>query len=432
MTRRRLTQHRQASAAPALPTEAGGHPASYPDPDENAYMNGDPSSWAEDPTSGPYPNGEAPALPTEAGGHPASKSASREVRAAMEQKAARCIRIAQSMLGRKASVESIEDQALELMSLPDRQIAATLSRIADERSASSLREADDLIADDLLVDEEDVASASSRSAKKADEDELEEVEVEEEKDAAKKAAHYARLAAHYGSIASKSASKKSEDEEEEDLLAEMEEEEAKKSAAKKSEDDEDTEALLAEMLEEEEKKKSASKKSEDETDEDEAKKEAAKKSEDEAEDEEAKKEAAKKSEDEGQDEAADADDDVEASKKACGEEDGLMAEFGDDLDPMASMDDVPGMGDDEMEMLYGSHFASKKSEDEGDEGDEPKEEEEGVKKAAAVRPQPRRASTGVRTLGAVSKTASAASGGTEISELSKLWESAPDVSKIFG
>ena len=55
------------------------------------------------------------------------------------------------------------------------------------------------------------------------------------------------------------------------------------------------------------------------------------------------------------------------------------------------------------------------------------EEEKAEKKASRLRPQPRKASTGVKTLGAVSKTAK-----SEMNDLEKLWTSAPDVSNFFG
>ena len=126
MSRRRLTWNdRKASAAPAIPgyDEPSVHPAAYPDPEADAYENGDTSAWAEDVHKGPYGNSMHPALPgtEEPQGHPAtdpghyfpagvSKQARQQLRVAMEAKAARCIRVATAMLGRKASVGAIEDQ----------------------------------------------------------------------------------------------------------------------------------------------------------------------------------------------------------------------------------------------------------------------------------------------------------------------------------
>ena len=93
-------------------------------------------------------------------------------------------------------------------------------------------------------------------------------------------------------------------------------------------------------------------------------------------------------------------------------------------DPML-MDD---MGVDELSMLYGMRQAKKSEEDEATEAEEePKAEEPKAEKKAAVRPQPRKASNGIKSVGAVAKVASG-----DVNDLSKLWESAPDVSKIFG
>jgi len=53
-------------------------------------------------------------------------------------------------------------------------------------------------------------------------------------------------------------------------------------------------------------------------------------------------------------------------------------------------------------------------------------EHEAEDKKASLRPRPKKASTGATRLGGVSKAAS-----SEVNDLSKLWESAPDVSKFF-
>jgi hypothetical protein len=111
-----------------------------------------------------------------------------------------------------------------------------------------------------------------------------------------------------------------------------------------------------------------------------------------------------------------------------------------ELDPMGVMDD-PGMDESEMMILanlFGREAAEseeKKEEDEKgaeaeaaktiQEDKEHKAEGEASKKAAQ-RPQPKRASTGASRLGGVSKEAQ-----SEVNDLSKLWESAPDVSRFF-
>ena len=474
MTRRRLTwTDRKASAPPAMPgyQEPSIHPAAYPDPEADAYENGDTSSWAEDPHPGPYGNSFHPALPgtDEPMGHPAtdpahyfpagvSKQASRQLRAAMEAKASRCIRIAQSMLGRKASVSAIEDQALDLMNLTERQIQAALRRVADGDAGDP---GSDLIAVENMTltqdrqgdDTEALLTAMLDNEANGDSDDG--VEANEiladmlaEEQLAKTASRRRRAAQmpggqnspeHYNFRA-------------EGVLA-----------SKKSEDDVETEEMLAEMVEGD--KKASLRRQAKKSDETESVKKAAhfqrlaaywkrvaKKSEEEvepAEEEEATEEEAtdKKAavrrratglsaelqqtlasllaEAEVPEEVSASDgDDVAA-------DDFMMDDLGVE-DPM--MLDDSGMGDfsldegmDDMSALYGmSHFA-KKSEEEVEE--EVEEEEAPAKEAkkAAVRPQPRMASNGIRTLGAVSKVAS-----SDVNDLSKLWESAPDVSKIFG
>ena len=67
-----------------------------------------------------------------------------------------------------------------------------------------------------------------------------------------------------------------------------------------------------------------------------------------------------------------------------------------------------------------------KLEKDEDEDAEDLAKDEESKKKAALRPQPKRASTGAKTLGGVSKEAA-----SEVGDLSKLWESAPDVSRFF-
>ena len=124
--RQRLTwQGRKASAHPAYPDEGPASPA-YPgaDPEADAYENGNPSSWAEDPHPGPYTNSAHPAYPDEGPASPAYKAA------ALERKAAKCIRIASAILGRKATRIQVENKAVELMDLSDRAVNATLSRLA--------------------------------------------------------------------------------------------------------------------------------------------------------------------------------------------------------------------------------------------------------------------------------------------------------------
>jgi hypothetical protein len=381
----------------------------------------------------------------------------------MQHKAAKCIRIAQSMLGHKASVAAIEDQALDLMNLSDRQIQAALARLAmqpmagmpemlanmtltpdvgpmaegmdDEALLAEMLEVEagpqDLVmSDDMMVLDEPMMAAhfaskkaeepkpeeieaeadkaekkaaqlravasKLRAAKKAEE--AEEPKAEDEGDAAKKATHFKRLAAFWakkaaaGSPAPYDQMPGSQNAPEhynfrsEGVLA------AAKAAKKAEEPESDAEAeALLEKMEAEEAEKPAEKK--------------AKKAEEPAEESDAEAE-------EGADKAA--------------------SYLAGDGDPMADlMDDGDFTTDEELASLYAMKQAKKADEDE-EEGDEEEieeteEEVEVASKKAALRPQPRKASNGVRSLGAVSKVAS-----SEVNDLAKLWESAPDVSKIFG
>jgi len=112
-------------------------------------------------------------------------------------------------------------------------------------------------------------------------------------------------------------------------------------------------------------------------------------------------------------------------------------------DPMGlDADEDAMMADDEdlLANLFGEKFAADEEEEEEaeeeeaeedadeEEGDDDGEEEEKEeKKASRLRPTPRKAGKGVKTLGSVKKSAAA----NELNELANLWETAPDVSNIF-
>lgn len=458
MARTRLTwSDRSASPAPALPVEpgGGGHPASRPDPDPGP--NGDTSSWAEDPTKGPYPNGPHPALPgTEAPqGHPITdpahyfpagvgKQAAAMLQAAVQQKAAKCIRLAEVVLGKTASWSQVEDQALDFMNLSERQLQATAERLGNFTLTEG-RKAEDAPADEKPAEE----------AKKAGEDEpKDEKPVDEKKagedadkdedagdTAAKKAAYYAKKANYWGRLASLAgeviagdvpeAFKKQwdkggdKDEKKDEKPADEKKDEgddkAKKEAAEAeallasmladpklaSTDDDEDDALLASMLEEEAKKAGGDKPADEKPWEDGAEKKA----------------------------------ELDMSEESllagllggpAPEADAVADDFlFEDDDPMGLMDTSLDMGDlssDDMNTLYGnSHFA----------GEEPaKADEEKAKKEASARrvasaakqvPQPRTASAGVRVLGGTPQRQNT----SEVADLSKIWETAPDVSGFF-
>ena len=81
-------------------------------------------------------------------------------------------------------------------------------------------------------------------------------------------------------------------------------------------------------------------------------------------------------------------------------------------------------------------ISMKEDEAEGDEDTdeaevefEAEDKKDAGKKASALRPQPKRASTGAKVVGTQTRTASATE---DMGDLARLWSSAPDVSKIFG
>jgi hypothetical protein len=117
--------------------------------------------------------------------------------------------------------------------------------------------------------------------------------------------------------------------------------------------------------------------------------------------------------------------------EAMGEEDPMVDPMMDPTmespleDPMGMFED--GMDEEERSILAKIFRGA---------GEEPapvveseEAEEVPAAKTARLRPQPKRASAGPARLGGVSKSAATDS---EMNELSKLWESSPDVSKYFG
>ena len=368
-----LPVERAASAHPATPDEGAAHPANQPDPEVHDYENGDTSSWAEDPTTGPYPNSAHPATPDEGAAHPAYKAAAEELYLATEKKAAKCIRVASQLLaGISTEASAIEDQALDLMHLSDAALDSTLDRLATMATASE---------DD---DEDDEGESDEEASKKAAEDEAlfrrllaeegmddDEDEEDEGKEAsADKSATEQILAALAG------------------ITSRLDNLESKKAEVEYMDDDAEVESMLQSMLQEEE---------------------------------------------------------VEVDTVACGEpmaememevedmdpmmDEPEMGEFFEVDDPMGMLDDEIGMDEDE-EMMLSSLFASDKlasdDEDDDDEDGEEAEVDEEASKKASQKPRPKKASQGVTRLGGVQKAA-----GSDLSDLEKLWASAPDVSQVF-
>ena len=170
--RQRLTwaaDHRKASAPPATPgyeTEDQDHPAHQGDPAYEEYKKGDPDAWAETPNPPPYPEGNPPADPgydVEDQDHPAHEPNPRvpkesSLKAMVMRKAGICTRVARAMLGPRAPTAAVEDQALDLMDLPERELRATMGRLSgdflsmDELYDDGLYD-DPMMEDDLEIEE---------------------------------------------------------------------------------------------------------------------------------------------------------------------------------------------------------------------------------------------------------------------------------------
>ena len=406
-------RQRRASEHPAYPDEGPASPAYQPEPGADAYDIGGPSEFAEDPHPGPYTNSEHPATPDEGPASPAYKAA------ALERKAAKCIRIATAMLGEGASVASVEDQALALMDLDDRAIKASLSRLAGDD-------------EEEMEDEEESKKKASLSARLAhlegllkkaesedpgDYDDDDDDDDDDEEESKKKASLTARIA-RIERVLIRLAGEDEDDDDEE-----ME----KKAGGHYMGDDE---SMLDAMLEEE--GMGGHYMGDDEAMLDTMLAEEGMGGDHEMMDDDAllsgmlAEEAMfdKHSGDHGDHEMMD-------DEEAMVDLHEAMVDDGTEMmgDPMGVME----VESDEM-MVLAKLFSDKAAADEKEEDAEEKaaetvqeEVEHAAEKKAALRPQPKKASTGATRLGGVSKEA----GSSEVTDLSKLWESAPDVSKFF-
>ena len=498
-TRNRMTWQRTKKASPP-PASYGWtpeHPAFYPDPEANKYQNGDTSSWAEDPTKGPYAQGPAPASYGWVPDHPAAKpdaggpipppvgpnagGKQAALRAQVEKKASKCIRVASAILGKGASVQAVENKALTLMDLPDHKINAALVKVRQafltgtgpmgedldgdgidqndpevydyegemeiEPSIMGGKRADDFMFDDgdadfddALMLEDDGFDADAEGLLAGmlagDEGEAEADEGEDDPETAGMLAEMlagkrgdkmsekmgdkmsAEIKALKAEIAGLKA-KKSDDEdagedpmaldggvEADDMLAALfggKMAKAKKAKAKKSDDDEDD----AEGDEAKEAKKLARLISKLSADAEEDAKEA-----DEDEDEEKSETASKKAR-----RLAKLRSLVKLAKKLA--EDAKEADEDEDEEESETA----------SKKAYRSLFADDEGEGEAEADEDEGEDEESAtasKKASRLRPMPRKASKGVKALGAV-RIASTGGGDS----LSNLWKSAPDVSEHF-
>lgn len=358
---------KRASAHPQTPDEGLTHPAAYADPEADAYMNGDPESWAEGVHPGPYRTSPAPANPMDDGGyrHPAAqpgapaKNASM-TRQAAEIQAAKCIRIAQALLGKEASESLIEDQALDFMDLPDFRLTATLRRL------------------EASTEDEEVLLRKMLAAEDESEGVEEKEEAEEEAEPKTAATdHMAQVLSLIAGLTEQIAALKTAPVTAAAPVVACGEDTMVAGGADMDED----EAMLASML---------------------------------AAEVEGPGPIAQDFDDTGI--SMDPVDDPMSFDDFAPEDEDLMSLYASDLDGMKSASKLAGDEEEEVE----------------------EEEEEPADKTAAgrtaaqrvastqLRPQPKKPSVGAKTLGTV-RTASGEAG-----DLARLWDSAPDVSSVFG
>ncbi len=432
--RNRLTWNtRTAASAPALPGMEG-----TVDADVSKLVKGGPEEFGEGVSHAPITQSAAPALP----GYEALQAAmdagvvpemSHAEIMAVEKKASKCLRIAKAMLGKTASAESIEAQALDFMDLADGQIDSTLTRVANMFLAEDVQVAEkgEVVPEgDKVAEKGEVVPEGDKVAEKGKVPEVPEVAALAEK--------VARLERVLGSSLVKEASL---DKTADDMLSEMLLESMLKEA-KGDEDDEDDEgdeggkaekmelADMAAMLgvSEAEIKAAVAAAKPKAKDEDEAEAEA-----------EAGAGDTEKVASDVLGGDIEAGDDLEHSVEAGDLEHSVEA---GDLEHSAEAGDALGMdegpeasADATLASLFAEDLAEENAahsaavKDQNLEGtlENSASFKEASIKTAGLRPQPRKASTGAKTLGAVTKVASS----NELDDLSKLWESAPDVSEYF-
>jgi hypothetical protein len=199
------------------------------------YHSGDPDAWGETPDmKTPWKNEGRDET-----GHPAPAHEAVKAARMLEDKALKCITIAQRMLPGAVDA-SIEEQATDLMYLPERSIMATLQRQAELAEALSSNKEEE---------EED------KEAKKKDEEEVESKKKDEEEVEAKKKEDKEEVESKKKDMTTPPPEKKAKKEEdEEDKEAKKKDEEEDKEA-KKKDDEEDVEAKKKDEEEEVEAKK---------------------------------------------------------------------------------------------------------------------------------------------------------------------------------
>ena len=205
--------NRSAAQPPASYGWEPEHPAHKADPEADAYLidndgNGtgsEPSDFAEDVAPAPYAQSAAPSSYGWEPEHPAAKAdakgaAPSEKKAALqrkaaERKAAKCIRIAQALLGQGVDTDTIEDQAVDLMDLSADAINATMDRLsaaflADDEVEAYHREQNDAqlgYGGSKEADDADMVAEELLAAMLAEEEEAPEASLYAEEDCAPEA-----------------------------------------------------------------------------------------------------------------------------------------------------------------------------------------------------------------------------------------------------
>jgi hypothetical protein len=412
-------------------------------PPVEKYMNGDPSAWAEDlhpipPYGTPRNQIGLPEFMETTWTHKGTEdwsensqaydngftfdreddqarrlqsSHQRRVIAKLEVKASKCIRIAKALLV-NASADVIEEQAMAFMSLSDRAIQATLVRLAeDEHASEEEEEEEDEVESRRLAR---YLQAKRKAKKKAEE------EVESKK-------------------SKKSKSKKADEDDDED-----------EDDYEDDDDDDDSE----EEDEVEAKKSKRSRKSEEEDEVEAKKSKRSRKSEEEDEVEAKKSKRSRKSEEEDEVEAKKS---KKRSKKAMSEEEmdaeveAMLASMDEDLDDIVSEEDVDSEEEDEdldasLEDLLDDEDAMMDDMVDDSTIDDMVLEHEVdplmemtldddiysrlmSRSAKGKTSAQKSAQKGVKRLGRV--TTASVKDNSEVNDLSKLWTTEPDVSKVF-
>jgi len=485
---------RRASAHPAYPDEGAASPAYQPDPEADAYENGNPSAWAEDPNPGPYPQSAHPSYPDEGPASPAYIAKQGSVALALERKAAKCVRLASAMLGPTASQHEVESQAFAFMDMSERALQASLSRLAQQD------EEEQQDAEEQQAEEQAKKAALRRRAqqakKDAEEQQAEEQQAEEQQEvkggkkaALAKAAYLRRLAQQIEEEVEEEVEDDDSDEDEDEA---QQEKGAKKAsvldarlarierlltagvpgmfmqhnmAQQKSPEEAMFEAMQDEAMQDEAQSLEEMLLEEMQDEAQQAPKPFGMMAEqlamqgdnagpmvesmrhNMAQQAPIEAQLAEMLQEEGMAGVLGAEyaDEAEAMLvDPSGDDyigaDGMLVDPSGDnyddgmvADPMGLMGDGGNEDDAILASLFGGEamkyakkgqqgHADAEAQEEEQEADEPKK---GQQKAAALRPQPRKASTGATRLGGITKEAA------EVGDLSKLWESAPDVSKYF-